>query len=357
MDKGRVVELTWLDAAARPPSARCPFWGKTQASWLPHLGVTQWDSGTATVFPARIEAVNGRRYGVLRLYSYALSPEQQARAVTEVREALKRFTADRVDAVLIDQTGNGGGNYYLGLALLRDAFVRPLSAPRQRFLMRADGGVVGWGDREMLEAFVAGLEQQKGRHPFLAEKAPILQATDDSALGLARYFRFFLEQPRGTRLTAPHTQIGESTGPVGAPLYSGPIVLAIDELNLSAAEFVAATLLDGERATLFGTTTSGAGGDQRALVTARPCANGERDDSLPLFNCVPSAIAADLELLGIAQLSYTISLGVRASGQYIENVGVSPNVAYAPTAEDFKTGFLPMRNKLLEVLAAAGRSQ
>ena len=79
------------------------------------------------------------------------------------------------------------------------------------------------------------------------------------------------------------------------------------------------------RATIMGVRTSGAGGAVKPF-------------SLP-------------NQFGIEDLSATWTIAQRADGRPIENLGVTPDIAYDFTAKDLRTGFAEYRLKVLKALA------
>ena len=85
----------------------------------------------------------------------------------------------------------------------------------------------------------------------------------------------------------------------------------VDVLDLQAAEFFAATLQDIGRASVYGTRTSGAGGN----VVGYNYLSG------------PYAMGSTRVTQSIGVRSRTVSVPGLPSGPYIENLGVQPDVA------------------------------
>jgi hypothetical protein len=54
--------------------------------------------------------------------------------------------------------------------------------------------------------------------------------------------------------------------------------------------------------------------------------------------------------LGVVDLSYTMTLGHRADGTPIENIGVEPHRTYEPTERDLRTGYEGFRDQVLSTL-------
>src|SRR5262249_53714719 len=130
------------------------------------------------------------------------------------------------------------------------------------------------------------------------------------------FFQFFANQ--GDGLTPLHYEFIPKFAPV-PPAYTKPIVMLIDGMALSAADFVPATLKDNKRVKLFGTTTAGAGGDQRVVGTRDVC---RADGQVALVSlCAPFEVLTALETLGFRGYALTVTMGERDNGQPIENIG------------------------------------
>jgi C-terminal processing protease CtpA/Prc len=129
--------------------------------------------------------------------------------------------------------------------------------------------------------------------------------------------------------------------------------MLIDGMDISAADYVPATLRDNGRVVLFGATTSGAGGDQRHVGLGDACTEATRRRLF--LPCAPEEVIAAMKTLGFTGFNYTVTLGVRPGGRVIENVGVAPDVPYRIRAEDLTSGFAPMRDAVLDALEGAQR--
>jgi hypothetical protein len=153
---------------------------------------------------------------------------------------------------------------------------------------------------------------------------------------LVKFSRFVLEQfnTRHNRFTEPIWLWGVDDidpAPKASERYTKPILLLINELDFSGGDFFPTIMQDNHRATTFGVRTAGAGG----VVNSHEVENQ----------------------LGIADFSTTGTLAIRANGQPIENLGVKPDIDYAFTAKDIKTGFAECRLNILKALKGLMGSQ
>jgi C-terminal processing protease CtpA/Prc len=129
------------------------------------------------------------------------------------------------------------------------------------------------------------------------------------------YAKFILSELKaGRRLTNPTYIFGvEQIKPNPTVQYTKPIIVLINELDFSAADFFAAVMQDNKRATLFGVRTSGAGGAVKSVEFPNQ--------------------------FGIEHLAYTWTIAMRPIGKPIENLGVQPDEQYQITADDLRTAF------------------
>jgi hypothetical protein len=363
-----VARIPWRDVDSEqgvPPGERCPFWGGTAESYVPELGTVIERVDDTEQLSAHVFAANGRRYGYVRIPSYAQPRLAQGAAIAELDRAVDLFHSRRVAGVVIDQTGNGGGNYVFGLALLSRLSPVPLRAPFQRYRITPFRQVAGWEAPERVEAILSSLaavEDDAGAVRLAAsgelDAFTYLPATLETVTDLRDFFLFLAEPPLSEpeRIAQSFQLVREHRlDPARGRPYTGPLLFLVDELNLSAAEFVAAAFADAGRATLFGVTTAGAGGDQRTITPDRVC--GEAPDELTR-RCAPRGVAAAMRRLGIAGMAYTVTIGIRYTPEGaligdIENAGVRPHVPYRITADDLQLDYAPMRQAILAALRNA----
>ncbi len=137
----------------------------------------------------------------------------------------------------------------------------------------------------------------------------------------------FLTKPVSLNLTGTFGTIQ----PNKAAHYSKPVLLLINELDFSGGDAFPAIMKDNGRVTLFGAKTNGAGGN-----------------------------VAEYPALANSGFKFhlTESLMVRPNGQYVENNGVKPDVAYSITEDDFMNDYRGyVKAFTVEALKLAGSSQ
>lgn len=110
--------------------------------------------------------------------------------------------------------------------------------------------------------------------------------------------------------------------------YTKPVYMLTNQLDFSGADLTPATLQDYGRVKIVGVQTGGAGGT---------------------VNSFSNHMVASLDW------RMTTSLMVRRDGSYIENKGVTPDIPFAYTIEDFKTGFSDTLTRLLETIGNGTR--
>lgn len=134
---------------------------------------------------------------------------------------------------------------------------------------------------------------------------------------MKRYFEFVIEQwSLGQLFTEPtHIFAVNHINPLSINVFTKPFLVLINELDFSGADFFAAILQDNERARLFGAKTAGAGGYVLSY----------KNNSI----------------LGIEQYRLTGSIAERTNltADPIENLGVTPDVAYEISIDDLQHNY------------------
>lgn len=251
-----------------------------------------------------------KQVAFIRFHTYSKRLINFDEAISELEEEIGFFDKN-TDALIIDQTGNGGGDlcYLLRIA----SFF--LESPQKEILdqWRANREILlelerrsldekaGANDRALAASIAIGIRNAMKGGLLLTEAYPVC-----SLDGIIK----------------PYT-----TKDKKVITYTKPVLILIDEWAMSGGDYFPAIMKDLGRATLFGQTTAGAGGAVK------------RFDGLIGYSEI--------------ELSYTICLGVRAvevpfgeegnKTYYIENVGVSPDIEYKITLDDFLGGYRSYR--------------
>lgn len=285
-------------------------------SFLPALGKKVWSSNPQSPFNAYLfETVEGQRFGYIRIPSYSGSSEE----FKEFKDLIARFKDDS-EALIIDQLNNPGGSLFYMYALASTLTDRPLEIPPHRMTITQKEIAFAL---DQLSSFDA-IETDEEAFEEIGDEFDGLPVNLLTALNMGDYFRFLISQWNlGITFTSPYHLYGyDLLLPDPEVHYSKPILLLINHLDFSCADFFPCIMQDNQRATLLGTTTGGAGGF--VLKTEYP------------------------NLLGIKRICYTGSIALRKDQQPIESVGVQPDITYELTVEDLTQFYAPFKEKILE---------
>lgn len=303
----------------RAPKERMnPYQIGGRESFVPELGEVVWKANARSPFHAYIfKTAEGKKVGYVRIASY----EGDKKAAEKFGELMEKFEAE-TDSLVIDQVNNPGGSLFYMYALLSRLTAKPLAAPTQK---------VAVGEEDAYEAIQTLMAAQQVRteeqvRQVLGESLDGYAVTMKLWRAFVMYAQFVYTQIKaGKRLTDLFPFLGlDKIEAHPAQRYTKPIMMLINEMDFSCGDFFPAILQDNKRATLFGVRTSGAGGAVKGL-------------SFP-------------NQFGIAGLSYTWTIAMRTNGKPIENLGVTPDVQYTPTAEDLANGYQAYKAAVLETL-------
>lgn len=265
---------------------------------------------------AAIYEAAGKKIGILRIPGYMDEGllEVLARAIVKMQA--------ETDVLVIDQTNNPGGSVSLVsdiISLFADKSYKDMDfeiRPSLAWLKSFQDINVQIAD--MLKANPNDLAANalKARFEYLENEVR------DSLVA-----RKFLTEKVSLNLTGTFGMIQPAKG----VSYTKPVLLLINEFDFSGGDAFPALMKDNGRVTLFGAQTTGAGGNVREYG--------------PLAN-------------SFFKLSLTESLMVRPNGEYMENRGVKPDVAYTVTEDDFMNGYRNyVRAFTAEALKLVGVSQ
>lgn len=294
-----------------------------EAGFLPELGPILWEAPDSSLFRAYVYSSpsDGKKIAYVRIPTYFV--EDPTASVKDFAALISEFNRQETDALVIDQLNNGGGYVLYMYALASMLTDRPLEQPKYRVsLTQGDAASVA---KKLRKAGEITNDEQAVKYfggPFRAGY-PVDHAY---FLSVMSYYKIFLENwQAGKTLSDPVYLDGiAQLAPHKTTRYTKPILILINELDISCGDFFPAMMQDNKRATLFGERTSGAGGSVQA------------------HNYPPN-------LLGIRELRLTSSIAVRPNGQPLENLGVTPDIPYNVAAEDVQGGF---KNYIAAVNAA-----
>jgi hypothetical protein len=210
-------------------------------SFVPILGDVVWElpkaHATDAPFSAYIcQAIDGRKIGYVRVPEYTYDED----TVNVFAELIARFEST-TEGMVFDQVNNPGGSIFHMYAILSTLTDKPLALPKHQLSLNEEDAATA---SEIVATAEAGEAVPYDDHP-----SPEL-------LAYSRFVLSEIEAGRG-RLTNPvHLNGVAEILPAKNP-YTKKIVVLINELDFSAAEFLAAILQDNKRATLFGESTGG----------------------------------------------------------------------------------------------------
>jgi hypothetical protein len=290
-------------------------------SFFPELGEITYQTKNNDPFYAYIfKGKDGKKYGYIRIHTF--SRPAHARQVSFFIEQIKRFE-EETEALVVDVTNNPGGRIPFCYALTSVLNPQEMLAPRYRFKL------------SMKDIVAANVTLKKAELVNNERAALFLFGATYSGYPMsmnvvndlkAEAEHFISEWSEGNTFTGPLFSQGvEFIHPhPKATHYTRPILVLANELSMSAAEIFTSILKDSGRAKVLGVPTAGAGGTV---------------ETFELQNH-----------FGIKNISITKSLILRANGQAIENIGVSPDYRTELTVDDFQNQFAPYRQKILNTL-------
>lgn len=287
-----------------------PFGIGVRNSWVPALGVKIWESEALAKFNAYIyRSPEGKVIGYVRIPHYSSSTPE----FTEFKALIKKFEAS-TDALVIDEVNNPGGSvlyvYALQSLLVPNSSFAP---PHQIALSPASIQEASDSLREL-----AAVKNDKDAVKLIGEGQDNIDGYPinyEFAQFSVTFFRNILaEWKAGRTLTNPMFLWGvDRINQDRETVYTKPIVVLVNSLCFSGGDFFPAMLQDNQRVKIFGTRTAGAGGWIEEVT-------------------VPSR-------LGMEEFSVTGSIAWRIGNKPIENLGVTPDVKYDLTVDDFTDGF------------------
>ncbi len=292
-------------------------------SYVPILGKILWKSPHPTTFNAYIfeHPTTQKPIGYVRIPSFDTEKKQPYR---EFGQLIKEFEAS-TDALVIDQNCNPGGDLFYTYAIASMLTNKPLSVPTHAITI---------SQAEVREALnfldkISQIDCEETAKDYFGNTVSGYNVDLTFIEGAKTHFQFVVDQwNAGRHITKQFPLFGIKTiQPHHSATYSKPILMLIDSLDFSAADFLPAILQDNQQATLFGVKTSGAGGYVERFTYSN--------------------------LLGIDYFTCTASFAKRQNKQPLENLGVSPDILYEVSPLDLQnnyTDYAAAVNEALESL-------
>jgi C-terminal processing protease CtpA/Prc len=343
----------------------------TKISYLPELGQVIWSSDPKDTFHAYIYlTMSGKKIGMVRIPSYV--PDDMMGALDTFSKLMNKFQKE-TDALVIDQINNPGGMVIYLYELAARLTDKPLTLPKHRlklaqselasaldtlekgqknidkfksFVVMIDEYLLpfenGTADAAYVDSCLNGLVLDREEAAKIRAEGPqaayefvynLLKSMKAQFLLFLNIFesgmidaRFVIDEWNyGHLFTQPTYLMGiEKIDPNVNAQYTKPILVLINGLDFSGGDFFPALLQDNERATIFGTRTSGAGG------------------------CVSSHSYPNL--YGISSLRYTNTIAERSNGNPIENLGITPDIHYELTENDIVNGYGDYKQAINEAM-------
>ncbi len=298
---------------------KSPFSLGAKKSFIPNLGRKIWETDDG-FYAYMFLADNNKVIGFVRIPSYspAAPTAEQVKKFAKIIKKFKQFT----DGMIIDQINNPGGSAFYLYALASTLTDQALFAPKER--MTLDPGRISWAHEALkeLKTVKTDADAKKIIGPTLSGYPTSYQ----TAKFYEEYCRFIIaEWEAGRQLTTPYYLYGvDQVNPHPEVQYTKPILLLINELDISGGDFFPAIMQDNKRVTTLGTNTAGAGG--YVITVEYP------------------------NLFGVSHFSYTGSIAKRIDSNPIENLGVRADIQYQLTENDMQNNFVDYKNAILKAM-------
>ena len=298
-----------------------PFTMGTKKSFLPSLGKKLWQTADSALFDAYLyKNESGKLIGVVRIPTYSVQNANDS--LKEFSEIISHFEAV-ADGLVIDQLNNPGGSVFYLYTLASMLSDKPLKTPQHHMSVTP----MDVADALSVLNQLSTVKDDESAKKTLGETLwgyPV-------SYQLVEFFRSYAdftiaEWNAGKTFTSPYWIAGVDAINPAKQTFTKPILVLVNELDFSGGDFFPTILQDNNRAKIMGTRTAGAGG---YVVNF----------SLP-------------NLVGIEGFRVTQSLAKRVSDNPIENLGVTPDVPYTLSAEDFQSGFEPYKKAIQQTINA-----
>lgn len=285
-----------------------PFGIGNKVSFLPKLGEVLWKSSSVYFDSYIYKDEKGRSIGYLRIPHFGMGNWEFPELVTIVKKL-----SEETDALVLDQLNNPGGSLFFMYALGSLLTDNVLDTPRESFTI--DPYTVQ-SAFDYIEALNLVDTEEKVIQFFRTNNIDGYPLNLNFVNFMKQYYHFVIDQWRQGKLLTDQFYVfgADKVNPHPKVNYTQPIVLLINELDFSCGDFFPAIMKDNKRVKLHGVRTAGAGGYV-----------------LSTYN---------YNLVGLDYFSFTGSHALRPNGLPIENLGVTPDVPYSPTARDYTENFV-----------------
>lgn len=294
--------------SSRKMEEKKPWELGARKSFLPDLGDRIWESSKDNHYDAYIYLSEEKELiGYVRIPTYDASDEEVEK-FKEIIEKMENLT----DKLVIDQVNNPGGSVFYMYSLLSMLTDTALHTAREHMAITQTDIKEAVLDLPKLEKIKTNEEAQKFMEAETLDGWPI----DLTFIAfLKAYYQFIIDEWNGGNfLTSPWYIWGvDKINPHPEVNYTKPILLLINEMDFSGGDFFPAILQDNERVTILGTRTAGAGGYVLEMQ-------------------IPNR-------MGLSGWSLTGSLAKRVNDQPIENLGVTPDIDYKLSVDDYQNNY------------------
>jgi hypothetical protein len=290
-----------------------PYQLGSHTSFMPALGTKIWESSKDSEFDAYIYQNDDHKLiGYVRIPSY--SPADTIKATAEFQQVIARMQKT-TDSLVIDQVNNPGVSVFYLYSLVSMLSEKPMATPRHRMAIAQADVSDALSQLEQLKPIKTEDDIAKGG-PSIQQMGEGYPVSLEFVNFMRSYAQFIIsEWTAGRKLTNPYWIAGVDHINPNPVHYTKPILLLINELDYSGGDFFPTTMQDNKRVTILGTRTAGAGGYVN-------------DVSVP-------------NNVGVASFRVTQSIAERATGNPIENLGVTPDINCPMTAADFTSSYAP----------------
>ncbi|MEI8365144.1 MAG: protease-like activity factor CPAF [Parachlamydiaceae bacterium] len=305
----------------RLDSERPPVLLGSKKSVIPPLGEIVWSAPEDNGFHAYIFVLpSGKNAGYLRIPTYQSQGDGEE-LVENFSQIIEEFQ-EKTDVLVIDQLNNPGGSVIYLYALLGMLTDYPLKVPKHRLKLTQEDVY----NAATLAYGLNAAESTEDLEEIFGNSFDGLPVDSVLAAQLLLSCNFVVDQwNEGKLFTDFHSLFGvEMIAPNSKVRYTKPMLVLINSLDFSGADFFPAIMQDNQRAVLMGSRTAGAGGYVETIKFTN--------------------------LSGIETISLTASFAQRPDGRPIENVGVTPDLPYEISSKDLQDNYVEYKNKIVESL-------